>query len=444
MDFAAAERILATLTSESISRRHAGRLDRMRAFLDLLGNPQQQFRSIHVGGTAGKGSTATMIASILHASGRKVGLHVKPHLRSVTERARINGAPVEEQRFADLLGEVLPAIDELEGTEWGRPSYFEVTVALAFRLFAQEQVDVAAIEVGIGGTLDGTNVIEPLVSVITNVGMDHVEILGDTIEQIATDKAGIIKDGVPVVTGAEAIDALRVIRARAAECRAPLSVVSEDARIELLPNQMAYAQTFRVETASRRYEAVMPLLGEFQLANAATAILACERARAVLPFTAEDVAAGLNEVSLPGRMEFYPARPAIVFDVAHNVEKARALRDGLERHFPRRRVMFVVSIAQGKDAPGMIAAWSELPAQFICTTFRTPHRNPTQPRVLATIAEANGMVARAVEDPLEALSVARRIAGSGDIVVVTGSTYLVAELRDWFVEHAGAHGRAAV
>jgi len=224
MNFVTAERILTTLTSESLSRRHPGRLDRMRAFLELLGNPQRRFRSIHVGGTAGKGSTATMIAAILHASGRKVGLHVKPHLRSVTERARIDGAPVDEQTFADLLSDMLPAVDEMEAGEWGKPSYFELIVALAFVLFARERVDVAVVEVGIGGTLDGTNVIEPLASVITNVGMDHMDVLGDTIDQIAADKAGIIKDRVPVVTGAEAIDALRVIRARAAEHRAPLSV----------------------------------------------------------------------------------------------------------------------------------------------------------------------------------------------------------------------------
>jgi len=442
MDFESANRLLAGLTNESVSRRYPGRLNRMRAFLDLVGNPQTRFRTMHVGGTAGKGSTATMIASIMRAAGHRVGLHVKPHLRSVTERARLNGVPVSEERFAEYLSDMLPAIDEMERTQWGRPSYFEITVALAFRLFADENVDVGVIEVGIGGKLDGTNVIEPLVSVITNVGTDHADILGDTVEQIATDKAGIIKDGVPVVTAAEDIDALRVIRAAAGAHHAPLSVVNENATIALLPNQMAYAQTFRVCTARRRYEAVMPLLGEFQLVNAATAILACEAVEAALPFSPNDVGAGLGDISLPGRVEFHPSRPALIFDVAHNVEKARALRAALEHHFPSRRMVFVTAIADGKDAEAMLAAWSELPAQFIFTTFRTVQRQPIQPRTLALIAENLGAVARAVEDPIEALSVGRRIAGSADLVVVTGSTYLVAELRDWFLEHVGARGAA--
>ena len=444
MDFESAQRFLATLTSETVSRRFPGRLDRMRAFLNLLGNPQNEFRSIHVGGTAGKGSTATMCAAIYQAAGHKVGLHTKPHLRTVTERARINGATIAEDRFADLISEMLPAIDRMQHSEWGRPSYFEITVALAFQYFAQERVDVAIVEVGVGGKLDGTNVLKPLVTVITNVGMDHTDVLGDSIEQIATDKSGIIKDNTPVVTASEDIDALRVIRAAAAAHASPLRVVGENARIELLPNQMAYAQTFRVVTAKRHYEAVMPLLGEFQLTNAATAILACELAESILPFRAEHVGEGLGDISLPGRMEFHPSRPSVIFDVAHNAEKARALRQGLERHFPHRRMLFVVSIAEGKDAPGMLAALSELPAQFICTSFRATHRRASQPRVLASIVESHGAVARAVEDPFEALSVARRLADSLDLVVVTGSTYLVGELRDWFLEHVESHGHAAV
>lgn len=444
MDFETANRVLTNLSNESVSRRHPGRLERMRAFLRLLGDPQEAFRSIHIGGTAGKGSTATMCASIMHAAGHRVGLHVKPHLRNVTERARIDGAPIDEERFAALLSDMLPAIDRMAGSEHGKPSYFEVTVALAFVLFTQERVDVAVIEVGVGGSLDGTNVVTPLASVITNVGLDHTEVLGDTIEKIATDKAGIIKPSVPVITAAEDIDALRVIRTKAKASHAPLRVVGEDARIELLPNQMAYAQTLRVTTAMNHYEAVMPLLGEFQLTNAATAILACEAAMPAVSFEPKHVSAGLGEISLPGRMEFHPSRPSLVFDVAHNAEKARALRGALERHFPSRRMIFVVSIAEGKDAQGMLDALCELPAQFIFTQFHAPHRQPAQPRVLASMAQSNGATARAVEDPAEALTVARRIAGSLDLVVVTGSTYLVAELRDWFLEHVEAHGHAAV
>src|SRR5471032_403023 len=202
MDFSDAKRLLQAATNESLSRRFPGRLDRMRAFLAACGNPEREFRSIHVGGTAVKGSTATMCAAILSAAGYRVGLHTKPHLHSVTERARIDVLAVSEERFADLLFGMLSAIDTMASTEWGRPSYFELLVALTFRYFAEEHVDVAVVEVGIGGSLDGTNVITPLVAVLTNVGGDHADVLGDTIAAIATDKSGIIKDKIPVVTAA--------------------------------------------------------------------------------------------------------------------------------------------------------------------------------------------------------------------------------------------------
>ena len=444
MDFALAERILQASQHEAVSRRYPGRLDRMRAFLELLDHPERAFPSIHVGGTAGKGSTASMAAAILTASGFKVGLHTKPHLRSVTERARIDGAAITEERFAEVMEGMLPAISAMEESEFGRPSYFELLVALAFRYFAEERVDVGVIEVGIGGTLDGTNVLAPLVSVLTNVGFDHTEVLGSTIEAIARDKAGIIKEATPVVTAAEHQDALRVIRAAAAQAHAPLTIVQESATIQSALSDLAYSQAFAVTTARRRYDVVIPLMGEFQLINAATAILACESVEQRFPISAATAAAGLSELALPGRMEFYPSRPSLLFDVAHNAEKAAALAGALVRHFPERRFLFVVAISETKDAAGMIEAWAKLPVQFIFTTFDVTHRSAMAPHSLVNIAAAHGFVARAVSDPLEALSVARRVAASEDLVVVTGSTFLVATLRDWFLEDAGAHGRAQV
>jgi len=444
MDFALAERILQASQAESVSRRHPGRLDRMRAFLDLLGNPERAFPSIHVGGTAGKGSTASMSAAILTAAGFKVGLHTKPHLRSVTERARIGPTAITEERFAQVMEGMLPAISAMEETHWGRPSYFELLVALAFRYFAEERVDLAVVEVGIGGTLDGTNVLAPLVSVLTNVGLDHTEVLGTTIESIARDKSGIIKPQTPVVTAAEHPDALRVIADAAARAGMPLVRVQEAAAIEELPNQVAYSQALRVTTARRRYDIAMPLMGEFQLLNAATAIVAGEQVEDRFTADASAVASGLADLALPGRMEFYPSRPALLFDVAHNADKAAALAAALRRHFTDRRLAFVVAIAEEKDADAMIETWAALPAQFICTAFDVSHRSAMQPRTLASIAASKGAASRAVTDPVEALSVARRIAGADDLVVVTGSTFLVATLRDWFLENAGAHGHAQV
>jgi len=444
MDFATAQRILTTAQNESLSRRHPGRLDRMRALLDALGNPERAFASVHVGGTAGKGSTASMIASVLTAAGFKVGLHTKPHLRSVTERARIDNRPIDETRFADVMEGMLPAFDEMERGPWGAPSYFEILVALAFRYFAQEHVDIAVVEVGIGGTLDGTNVLSPLVSVLTNVSLDHTDVLGDTVEAIARDKAGIIKASTPVISAADHPDALRIIRDAAERMHSPLRRVQELTTIESRPSEVAYSQSFSLTTPKRTYDLTMPLMGEFQLLNAATAVLALEDLERRFPVTPADVAVGLADLALPGRMEFHPSRPSLLFDVAHNAEKAAALAGALRRHFPDRRFVFVVAISESKDASAMIETWSQLPAQFIFTSFDVPHRSAASPHNLSNIAALAGATARAVEEPVEALSVARRVAGANDLVVITGSTFLVAALRDWFLEDAGAHGHARV
>jgi dihydrofolate synthase/folylpolyglutamate synthase len=443
MDFASALRFLQSTTNESVSRRHPGRLDRMRALLHLLGDPHNDFRSIHVGGTSGKGSTATMCAAMLRASGLKVGLHTKPHLRAVTERACIDGAPLSEDRFAALIESMLPAVSTMEQSEWGAPSYFELLVAVAFRYFAEERVDAAVVEVGIGGTLDGTNVLTPLVSVLTNVGLDHTDVLGDSVEQIALDKAGIIKEKIPSVTAAENPVALTVIREAAARKRSPLTIVQEAARIESAP-VTAYEERARITTKTAAYDVSIPLLGEFQVTNAATAIVALEQVADSLPVTPAQAQGGLADISLAGRMEFYPSRPSILFDIAHNAEKAQALGGGLRRHFPDKHFTFVVAVAEGKAADDMLAAWAGLPANFIFTSFDVSHRASVTPQRLAVTAEASGLAARSIDDPVEALNIARRMAGADDLIVVTGSTFLVARLREWFSQHVadGSHVRA--
>ncbi|HLW37628.1 MAG TPA: Mur ligase family protein [Candidatus Eremiobacteraceae bacterium] len=437
MDFEQAVRLLDRSVGESRSARFPGRLDRMRMLLRELGEPQQHFKSIHVGGTAGKGSTATMIASILQAAGYKVGLHTKPHLHAVGERARIGMQAIDDQRFAELFEAMLPAIEQMRMSQWGPPSYFELLVALAFLYFAQESVDVGVIEVGVGGRLDGTNLIVPEAVVLTNVGTDHRDVLGDTVEEIAQDKAGIIKPHVPVVTAAEQPSVLEIISAEAQRKSAPLTVVADYAQLQSTVTNGSYAQALSVKTPLATHEFSLPLIGRFQAVNAATAIVAAEKVHAVLPTTPDNVVSGLSNISLPGRTEYYPARPALLFDVAHNVEKAAALRDALKRHFPERRFTFVVAVAEEKDVQGMLEAWQSLPAQFIFTRFEVSHRRSRHSRSLANAAEQLGLATRAVDDPIEALAVARRITGSTDLVVVTGSTFLVATLRQWFLDNAG-------
>jgi dihydrofolate synthase/folylpolyglutamate synthase len=435
MDFANALRILERTAAESVSARFPGRLDRMRALLEHLDHPERRFKAIHIGGTAGKGSTATMCAAILQAAGFTVGLHTKPHLNAVTERARINLVPVGEEEFAEIFSDMLPALEKMRAGDWGMPSYFELLVALSFAYFARERVDVAVIEVGVGGALDGTNVIQPLVSVITNVGMDHRDVLGETLEEIALDKSGIIKYGVPAVTAAEQPEVLSIIAQAAAQVQAPLLIVKDSARIESRLGPGSYSQTVAVSTTSDSYNFELPLIGQFQVTNAATAILACEQVRSKLPFTPADTARALSALSLPGRSEYYPSGPPVLFDVAHNAEKALALRRAIEQHFDGRRLIFVVAIAEEKDVPAMFEAWRDLPAHFIFTTFDVSHRRSRHSRNLSNIAEQMGLISRAVDDPVEALGVARRMAKGSDLVVVTGSTFLVGLLRAWFLDN---------
>jgi dihydrofolate synthase/folylpolyglutamate synthase len=439
MTYAEASNYLLGTINETASRRNPNRLDRMRSFLRYLGDPQLAYPTLHVGGTSGKGSTATMLAAALTASSKRTGLHTKPHLSSMTERAKIDGIGISEAEFGALLEEMMPAI-ERTAHEHERPSYYETLLALAFLYFARERVEAAVIEVGVGGTLDGTNLIAPEVSIITNVGLDHTDVLGDTVELIARDKAGIAKRGVPLISDARP-PALGVIEAAAARVDAPFFYVPDEATIEQLPSE-TYGQSFLVSTRAATYELALPILGHFQQRNAATAVVALERLRDGLRPSVDDVVRGFSRLVVPGRMEFFPGFPSVVFDVAHNPDKSASLAEALKETFGDRRFAFVVAVSETKDAAGVLRPWFALPASFVFTSFETPGRKAERPQRLANIAEINGIGARVISDPIEALAVARRQAESSQVVVVTGSTFVTGLLRDWWVENVVERSRS--
>jgi len=431
MTFASATSYLLGTINETLSRRMPNRLDRMRAFLAALGDPQEKYPIVHVGGTSGKGSTSTMIAAALSRAGHKTGLHTKPHLASVTERSRIDGVAIDEERFADVLMVLLDAIDKI-AHDHGRPSYYETLLAIAFVYFAQEAVDVAVIEVGIGGELDGTNVIRaPRVSVITTIGLDHTETLGETLELIARDKAGIARPGVPLVSDVADPSARATIEARCAAVGAPFISVRDSVQIEERPGEL-YGQSFGIITPVDRYDLSLPILGGFQRRNAATAIRALEMLADDLRPSRAEIEDAFANLMIPGRMEYFPSHPAVVFDIAHNPEKAQSLADALAATFPDRRFTFVMAVAESKDAGAVIAPFSALRGNFIFTSFETPGRTAVRPQRLASLAGDHGVWGRAINDPVEAFSIARRNADASDIIVVTGSTFVVAELRDWW------------
>lgn len=431
MSFGSARAYLLATINETSTGHHPQRLERMRALLQALGNPQNSYPTLHVGGTSGKGSTSTMLSASLSASGKRTGLHTKPHLSSMTERLRIDGAAIGEEAFATLLGEIRPALDSVAG-EYGRPTYYETLLALSFTYFAREQVDVAVIEVGIGGTLDGTNVIVPKVSIITNIGLDHAEVLGNTLEDIALDKAGIAKRGVPLVSDVADAGARRQIEEQCARAGAPFLSVRDLVRVDARPGE-PYGQSFALHTPSGSYELSLPVLGSFQRRNAATAVLALEQLPENLRPRREQIEAAMARLVIPGRMEFFPSHPSVIFDIAHNPDKARSLVDALLETFADRRFTAVVAIGESKDAKNILAQLARLPANFIFTSFEATGRTAIRPSWLASAAGDFGASGRAVSDPVEAFSIARRNAGAEDIVLITGSTYVVGTLRDWWV-----------
>ena len=436
MDFAAAHSYLVGTINETVSRRMPYRLERMRTFMSELGNPQNKYPTIHIGGTSGKGSTSTIVASIVKAAGKRVGLHTKPHLRSMTERARIDGIAITEERFAATLGSMMPAIERTAAIA-GRPTYYETLLAIAFVYFSQENVDVAVIEVGLGGRIDGTNVITPLVAAITSIGFDHMDVLGEKLEDIAMEKAGIAKPGVPLVTFIDDDAARRVVEDAAADAGAPFIDVGATTRIDDV-HLSRNGQSFAVLTPSARYNISTPMLGEFQRRNTATAITIVETLPPEFRAGVDHVETALASLTIPGRMEYYPGHPSVLFDIAHNAEKAEHLVRSLEEHFPQRRFTFVVAIGESKDSNEILRQFATLPVKFIFTSFDIAGRTATRPQRLAATAESLGSWGRVVQDPVEAMEIARRTSAADEIIIVTGSTFIVAEIRGWWLETIAA------
>lgn len=434
MEFASAESYLLGTINETVSRRMPYRLERMRAFLRELGDPQTRYPSVQIAGTSGKGSTSTIVAAIESTAGKRVGLHTKPHLRSMTERARVDGIAISEERFGVLLEEMMTAI-EATAAQHGRPTYYETLLALAFVHFAREAVDLAVVEVGLGGRLDGTNVLVPIVAAITSVGFDHMDVLGETLEEIAAEKAGIAKPGVPLVHALAPGAARDVLLEHARAAEAPIVDALARTRIEGVSLQRA-GQRFRVATPVAAYEIVTPMLGAFQRRNTATAISVVETLPPAYGATPEEVERALATLTIPGRMELLAGHPSIVFDIAHNAEKAERLVQSLREQFDGRRFSFVVAIGSGKDAHEIIRTYARLPGTFIFTEFDAAGREAIKPQRLAAIAESLGTWGRAVFDPVEAIEIARRTTRPEDLIVVTGSTFIVAKLREWWLSIA--------
>ncbi|MFQ5839477.1 MAG: bifunctional folylpolyglutamate synthase/dihydrofolate synthase [Candidatus Methylomirabilales bacterium] len=415
-------------------------LERIEAAMEALGYPERSFRSIHVAGTNGKGSTAAFIASVLRAAGLRVGLYTSPHLLDLRERFLVDGRPIAEPDLAALVTELRSAIERVPATSPGAgadvpghapaaPSksltFFEATTALAFLHFARSGVEVAVIEVGLGGRYDATNVIRPEVAVLTNIGLDHRKHLGETLQEIAAEKAGIVKTGVPVVSAVSPGPALDVLRHACWERGASLTQVTEAYRSERMP-VTGWAERFRVGGPAGDYPALtIPLRGRHQVQNALTAIATVEAltARGVhVDPTA--IPRGLAETRWPGRLHLIPGAPRILIDGAHNPAAMAELVRFLWEECPNGQVWTIFGVLQDKDWRAMLALVGPRSSALILT--RPDGERAAHPGALVEAARAACPRVEVVPRMGEALERARALAAPEDTILITGSFYTVA------------------
>ncbi len=384
------------------------KLERMRAFLRALGDPHDRLRIVHITGTKGKGSTAAMLDSVLRAAGYRVGLFTSPHLERVEERIQIDGVPITNEELATLMGDIAPVVRAFETEPGQGPTFFEISTALGFLHFVRRRVDVSIVEVGLGGRFDSTNVCRPRVSIIATVGLDHMAQLGNTVEEIAFQKAGIIKRGVPAVCGVQEPAARRVIDAVAREVKAEIRTPSDN-----MPYRLG-------------------LLGRHQIENAklvvATAEVLNSQGFSIPPAA---LAAGLVHVRWPGRIELVSRNPHVVLDCAHNVPSASALAETLATEWPvtgKRALVFAVS--SDKEYPAMLRILAPHFDTFHLTKYGiNPRCVPPETLAEVLLEVAPGKAFRLHETSKGAWDAARAATTPDDLICITGSVFLAGELQ---------------
>ena len=427
------------------------KLDRMRSLLSLLGEPHLALKAVHIAGTKGKGSTASMIAAVLSAAGYSTGLYTSPHLERLEERFLVAGKQCDERRFVRLAAEVQAAALELDrraaaiGDATARPTFFEITTAMAMLHFAQCNVDAAVLEVGLGGRLDSTNVCRPEVCLITSISFDHTRQLGNTLRAIAGEKAGIIKPGIPVVSGVVAEEPRGAIVAAAAEQGAPLIERSRDfdaiavhgkSSAELPGSQRFDYWENSPEERWSLADLQLPLLGQHQAANAAAAIAALRRlVRRGWNISDDAIRRGLAAARCDARIEVIRRRPDVILDVAHNVASIQAIVEVLREQFPSGRRVLLFASSRDKDVPGMLRLLLPEFDQIVLTRYLTNPRAVAVKELHSLIRETliDGRARRRSEisvepDPVAAWRYARQLARPEDLICITGSFFLAAEL----------------
>jgi dihydrofolate synthase/folylpolyglutamate synthase len=396
-------------------------LDRMFALMEELGNPHTKYPVIHVAGTKGKGSVSALCASALQAAGYRTGLYTSPHLLDYTERIQVNGEPISHGQLVDLVQEVKPAVARI-----AKLTTFEITTAIAFLAFAKQNVQAAVFEVGLGGRLDATNVVTPKVSVITSLSYDHMAVLGDTLAKIAGEKAGIIKEGVPVVSSPQKEEALQVLERVAREKKSSLILVGKDVKFERLTSSLD-GQSFHITDDLRRstLDVRLALLGLNQIENAATAYAALKSSG--IGISEEAIIKGFAEVKWPARFQVARREPPVIFDSAHNEDSFAKLRQTLEEHFPGRMVTLIFGASEDKNIPGMFAVMKPKIKKLIVT--RADHPRALEPEKIIELAKQTGLESEAASPVEAAFGRALELSEKdGSIVLSAGSMFVTAEV----------------
>ena len=408
-------------------------LGRIEELLKRLGNPEKVLRIVHVGGTNGKGSTSVMIARILREAGYKVGVFTSPHMHDYRERMVINGQMIPKENVIQVIKRVRPFLENMVAEGFEHPTEFEVSTALALLYFQEESVDYAVIEVGLGGAIDSTNVVTPLVSVITNVGMDHMDYLGSDVVSIAKVKAGIIKPQSVVVTASEDPDVITVLREQAKAMNVPLWLVGEDVHWESKWSGELEQEFDHVGLHSTYLKLRLRLMGLHQLRNAATAITVCEvlQSEYNVKIPREAFYAGLREVEWVGRLELLSLKPKILLDGAHNVDGARALAQALPL-YERERLILCLGMLADKEREKVVDMLVPLADELIITRPNSPRAGDW--RALGKLAERHGRPVTCLEDPKEAVIFALGRLGEKDMLCVTGSIYMLADARQALID----------
>ncbi|WP_238918318.1 folylpolyglutamate synthase/dihydrofolate synthase family protein [Clostridium sp. YIM B02555] len=404
-------------------------LERTFRILELLGSPHKKLKLIHIAGTNGKGSTTAMVTKILRGAGYKVGMYTSPYLEEFEERIQINGENINKDRLVDLLEKVKVVIERVVEEGYEHPTEFEIITALMFLHFYNEKVDYAVIEVGLGGRLDSTNVIVPKVSVITSISLDHVNILGDSLQAIAKEKAGIIKENVPLILYPQEKEVEEVILKVAEEKKSRVYLVKkEDSRLLNINNDELY-QEVQVKSNKNTYSVKLPLLGEHQIINLSVALNVIEALYEIenIIINRELIEKSLEDVKWIGRLEVLGKKPAIVIDGAHNIDGIKALRRNVEKYFKYNKLYLLLGILADKQVKEMVKEITPIAEKVYALT---PHseRAELSEDLKKEILEFNPNVV-SLESYEEAFFSAVNEAEKDDLILISGSLYMVGDMR---------------